>query len=202
MCRLWHIGGFWARTYAWQYCCYLKYQSERKIKWYLSFIYTSSLTRGRSNCFWIKLVSHKKDSPTTKTVKHGRSLVQRRIICHTLNLILRSHLIIQSKMLIRSTMIKKMLILYIRIIKWHRKWGDNTFKISNQSANCDGVGVGRGDDADITYQSLKLKLSVWARLSTIKAQPTVAWLIRGSIDGPCMTANYTAARSAPSHHAR
>lgn len=70
-------------------------------------------------------------------------------------------------------------------------------KTSNQLTNCDGG----GDDADITYQRLKLKLSVWAWLSIIKARPTVAWLIRGSIDGPCMTANYTAARSAPSHHA-
>lgn len=73
-------------------------------------------------------------------------------------------------------------------------------KISNQPANCDGWGWVA--NADITYQSLKLKLSVWSRLSIIKARPTVAWLIRGSIDGPCMTANYTAARSAPSHHAR
>lgn len=199
MCRLWHIGDFWARTYAWKHCCYWDSQSERKIKLCLSFIYSSSLTRRRSNCFWIKLESHKKELTHHQ---NSRSVVQRRIICHMLNLILRSHLIIQSKMLIRSTMIKKMLILYIRIIKGHRKWGANTFKISNQSANCDGVGVGRGDEADITYQSLKLKLSVWARLSTIKAQPTVAWLIRGSIDAPCMTANYTAARSAPSHHAR
>lgn len=78
-----------------------------KVRWFLIYIYMLSLTRGRSNCFWIKLASHKKVSPTTRTVKHGRAVVQRRIICHMLNLILRSHLIIQSRMLIRSTMINK-----------------------------------------------------------------------------------------------
>lgn len=66
-----------------------------------------------------------------------------------------------------------------------------------------------GVDCDRAYindisESLRPKLwllPVWVRLNIIKAQPTVAWLIRGPVDGPRMTANYTAARSAPSHPA-
>lgn len=57
----------------------------------------------------------------------------------------------------------------------------------------------------MTYQRFETEAvaaaCVWVRLNIIRAQPTVAWLIRGPVDGPCMTANYTAARSAPSHPA-
>lgn len=63
-----------------------------------------------------------------------------------------------------------------------------------------GVDCDRADINDIS-EGLRLKLPVWVRLNIIKAQPTVAWLIRGPVDGPRMTANYTAARSAPSHPA-
>lgn len=105
VCVDYGLQGFWPKIYAWLHSFLINF-SIWKLRRFLISIYMLSLTRGRSNSFWIKLL-HQKLSPTTRTVKHGWAVLQRRIICHMLNLILRSHFIIQSRMLIRSAMINK-----------------------------------------------------------------------------------------------
>lgn len=72
VCVDYGIWGFWPWIYAWLYCFLIKLLIW-KVRWFLIYIYMLSVTRGRSNCFWIKL-SYKTVSPTTTTVMHGRSV--------------------------------------------------------------------------------------------------------------------------------